>query len=78
MSMMEKVIKNVWGLILIRWSTSPIDFLLDPSKALITNSLGFITNPSIVYLDNELFGRMFRDEPVSTNTLDKIVSTHLI
>ena len=62
----------------IKRSTSPTIFLLEPSKALTTNSLGFITGPLIVNLDNELFGSTFRDEPVSSNTLNKIVSTHLI
>lgn len=76
--MTKKVIQNVWGPIFIGRSTSPITVLLEPSNSLTTNSQGFITSPSIVNFDNELFGRTFRDEPISTNALDKIMSTHFM
>lgn len=57
-------------------STYPIIALCDPSNDLTINSLGFITSPSMVSLDKELFYSSLRDELVSTKTLDRIVSTH--
>lgn len=49
---------------------------LEPSKSPTISSLGFIGNPLMVSFDKELFGRTFKDELVSTKTLDNIVSTH--
>lgn len=70
------MMKNVCGPILIGRYTSPMFVLLESSKTLTINSLGFITNPYMVSFDKELFAKMFKDEHVSTRTLDKIVSTH--
>src|ERR1051325_7819481 len=48
--------------------SSPSSVPLEPSKALTIISLGLRTNPSISSRSKAVFGRMFRAEPVSTNT----------
>lgn len=67
--------KNLWGPILTGRSTSPITDLLEPSNALTNRVIGFTIIPSIVSFDREFLGNKFKDNLVSTKTLDKTVYT---
>lgn len=69
------IVKMV-GPILIGRSTSPITYLLDPSKDFTIRVLGFMSIPSKGSFTKVVFGITFKDEHVSTKTLDNRVSTH--
>jgi hypothetical protein len=62
--------------ILVGKATSPTTARLEPSNAFTIRVLGFILIPSIGSFIKVVFGMTFNEEPVSTNTLDNIVSMH--
>lgn len=74
MSITWKVIKNVHGLTIIGRSTSVITILFNPSKALTTNVLAFMEVLIVFSFPRVFLGRTFRDELVSTNTLERRLS----
>lgn len=70
--------EKVCGPIFMGRSTSPITGHLEPLKDPTIRSLGFIKTPSRVNFTNVGFGMIFNEDPVSTNTQDRIVSRHFI
>lgn len=68
---------KIVGPILIGKLTSPITARLNPSNAFNIRVLGFIFIPSNGSFTKVVFGITFNEEPVSTNTLDSMVSMHL-
>lgn len=70
------MILNMVEPILIGKSTSPIIALLEPLKAFAIRVLGFIYNASKGSFTKVVFGIVFKEELVSTKTLDNRMSTH--
>lgn len=70
--------EKVWVPICIERSTYPITTLLEPLKAFTIKAQGFKETPSRVNFINVIFGMMFKEDLVSTNTQDMIVSIDFI
>lgn len=77
MSITNNVIVKVVGPILIGKFTSPITAYLEPPNALTIKMLGFILTHSKDNITKVVLGITFKEEPVSTKTLDSNVYTHL-
>lgn len=71
---MEKVVRSI----IIGRSTSPIKARLELSKAFKIKALNFIATPFKDSFNKVDFGITFKDNHVSTSTLDISVSTHFI